>query len=258
MNAKSAVLTVYGALAPISSVTSVGYTEWYEPILYVPPPNHIIALTTDTVVAPVQNTSTGAGQYWNYWPGLDPAAANYGTINNGVLQPALNYYAPYLNWYAGSVYDNDINPDGTKNIPIIEGIQTNYYDQIDGDDSFDGYHSFVPNTGDNMIMSIVYDSVTQNWTVTNTDKTLNESNTLIVNLSGQEQNYAYFALEIHDKMPVTYSPVFTNTVITFAQPDTTGICSEALGQANNYTLTVPQLDSTGTKCTITQIIAPHP
>jgi hypothetical protein len=39
---------------------------------------------------------------------------------------------------------------------------------------------------------------------------------------------------------------------------TNGVCSDALGQANNYTMTPPQLDSTKTICTIAQIIAPHP
>ncbi len=259
--ARSVVLTAYGPLTPATATNPLVptiTTSWYEPTLDVPPPNYVVRATTHTVVAPIDNTSTNPNQYWNYWIGLDPARANFGAINNGVLQPVLTFYAPYQNWSALSVYDNDQNPSGTSQIPIIEGQQSTYPDQIDGINSFNSATYFAPNVGDSIAMAITFDSTSQDWTVVTNDTTLRESNTLIVNLSGQQQNYVYFALEIDNGMPVTYSPVFTKTVITFAQPDISGICSDATGQRNNYTMTPPQLDSTKKVCTIAQIIAPHP
>jgi hypothetical protein len=247
---QSVVMTAYGNTPIVQSGTS--QPIWYEVTMAVPPPNQIIGFQTTTVVPPLPAASSDSSAYIDYWPGLDPSpsSANFLPINNGVLQPVLNFFTPFSSWIAASIYDNTY---GTIP-PIIEGYQTAHPDQVDGNNNFNGFHNFTVLPGDVIVENLVLDQTTGYWTVTLTDSTSNQSNTLVMNMQGQGQNIAYFALEIWNGMPMNSPAIFTDSTITFASPDTAGICAISLGQANNYVMTPPGLDSTGTKCSIAEVV----
>jgi hypothetical protein len=244
------IFTAYGTTPIVQSGTS--QPIWYEATIVVPPPNQIIGFQTTTVVPPVPPSSSNSSAYIDYWPGLDPSpsSVNFLPINNGVLQPVLIFFTPFQSWVASSIYDNiygDIPP-------IIEGYQTPTPSEVDGYDNGSTSTEINPQPGDVIVENMVLDQTTGYWTTSLTDTTSNQSNTLIMNMQGQGQNIAYFALEIWYGMPMSNPVIFTNSTLTFASPDTAGLCAASLGKSNNYVMTPPTLDSTGTKCSITEVV----
>jgi len=249
---QSVVLTVYGD-TPTNRVSPTSQPIWYQASLELPPPNQIISFQTTSVVPALPAAPANTSAYIGCWTGLEPLSnsINYSPINLGVLQPVIEDFQPFQAWDAVSIYDNN---SGTLP-PIVSGTQNSSYAQeIDGINNFNAYNQFYVNPGDVLTESVTLNESSGYWTVTLTDTTQNKSNTLIMNMQGQQQNYAVFALEVWYGMTMPYPVVFTNSTITFASPDTTGACSNTLGQENNYVMTPPTLDSTGTKCNISKVI----
>jgi len=250
MASESVIFAAYGNTPIVQSGTA--QPIWYEDTIQVPTPNQIIGFQTTTVVPPLPASSSNTSAYIDYWPGLDPAygSVNYSPINDGVLQPVLEFATPYSSWVAISVYDND---NGVMP-PIVDGYQTTYPQEVDGDNNFNSAHAFTVMPGDEIVEDMTLDQTTGYWTVNLTDITSNETTTLIMNMQSQGQNLAYFALEIWYGMPMNNPAIFTNSTLTFAAADITGICSDTTAQNNNYGMTPPTLDATGTKCSIAEVV----
>jgi hypothetical protein len=245
---QSVIFTAYGN----TPITQSGNIIFYRAAIEVPTPNQIIGFQTTTVAPPLPASSSISGAYIAYWPGLEPLtnSVNYLPTNGGVLQPALLFVgAVSTGWGANSSY---YNSNGIP--PIVEGAMGN--SAAVGDDNFNNPgdpNGFTVLPGDVVAEDMVLDQTTGYWTVNLTDTTSNQSNTLVINMQGQGQNYALFAMEIGYGLPVTNPVIFTNSTLTFASPDTTGICTSS-GPSNNYVTTPPTLDSTGTKCSIAEVI----
>jgi hypothetical protein len=246
---QSVVLTAYGN-------TPINQLGTSQPIFYlaeieVPTSNQIIGFTTTTVAPPLPAASSNSSAYISYWPGLEPLAngVNYLPTNGGLLQPALLVIAAAQGWGADGGY---YNSNGIP--PIVQGWSSP--PESGGVNNFNSSNNdgINPLPGDVIAEDMVLDQTTGYWTVNLTDTTLNQSNTLIINMQGQAQNVAIFALETGYGMPLNNPVIFTNSTLTFASPDTAGICSSSLGASNNYVLTPPTLDSTGTKCSIAEVI----
>jgi hypothetical protein len=222
--------------------------------MVVPPPNQIIDFQTTTVAPTLPPASSNNSAYIDYWPGLEPLtnSVNYLPTNGGLLQPAMLVGASAQGWGGNSSY---YNSNGVP--PIVEGAIGNQGNSAAvGDNNFNNPGSpngFTVLPGDVIAEDMVLDQTTGDWTVNFTDTTSNRSNTLILNMQGQGQNFAIFALETWYGMPLNNPVIFTNSTLTFASPDTTGICTSS-GPSNNYVTTPPTLDSTGTKCSIAEVI----
>ncbi|MGZ2747505.1 hypothetical protein [Burkholderia stagnalis] len=242
----SVVLTAYGA--PPSVTNATGVTTWNHATLNVPAPNEVTAFTTTFVVPNRPASQQPPGAYINVWPALlpDSSSANFLPINKGVLQPVVKFWQPYTDWKATATYDNIY---GTMP-PVIAGKRGPNKGEIDSN------ASFMVAPGDLIRESITLNPATGYWTVTMVDQTSGSiAATLVMNLEGQQQNIAAFALEVWRKANVGVSMTFLDSTITFAKPDTTGaICNRAAGAANNYTMTPPRLDRTRTKCGIAAVV----
>jgi len=271
---QSSVLTVSGT-TPYTCLTTIGNNNqaiysndhvWYEAGLTVPYPNQIVAITTTLTVPPSPQIPTQpSSASLSAWSGLGPIRANYGAIGNGVLQPVINFYIPYENWNVSSTYDNSNIAVNLGYPALIQGYNLGQSGGASGI-RYVGDQRFPPaNTGDVMTQSMSLNPINGYWTVTHTNKSSNLTTTLVVNMSDgngnrQAQNWAQFALEVYYNLGLNSPIIFTNTQITFAQPDTNGsICSaNAQGPINHYVMTPPTLDSTKTICQIATIVIRRP
>ena len=224
-----------------------GNVSWYEFTVTVPAPNSIVGLSTTTVVPSLPPVPASSGAYISYWPGLSPIpnGPNYLPIGNGVMQPIITTFAPFTSWWASSIYDN---PTGGTMPEIYSGYQSITYPQeIDGLTAA-GTDSFSPQPGDAIYESMQFTSDVPSsygsWTITITDDTTGESNTLYIDMRGQSQNLAYFAIESWYGMQMGGPVTFKNTTLMFALPDDGTICTAAIGV----------LDKSGLNCLLNEIV----
>lgn len=232
---QSAELTVYGK-------TPLLENQFYMARFNLAPPNQIIGLTTTVTVPPLP----AAPSTWlalAIWPGLQPGGKNYLPIGNGVLQPVLSFTPPYDKWSANVVYANTT----TGSFPSsIDGVAY-------GPDEVGGKNPITVNPGDVLLERMELNQETGIWTQTLTNTANNESATLSMDMQGQSQNIAEFAIE-SGALPFDAPVRFSNTTITLASPDNGDFCSKSKGAGNAYIHTPPVLDVTKKICTIDTII----
>jgi hypothetical protein len=243
----SAVLTVSGATP---SVNEPANELGYQAAFYVAPPNQLVGLQT-TMLAPVlPPIPTEAGAALFLWPGLGPAtsSANFDPINDGVLQPVLSWgpsCAPtaqptaFSSWWISAQYVNTF------------GSAPGYAGCYSGT-------SILISPGDTLLINMTLDQSSGIWTQAVTDSVTKQSASFAINLQGQGQNWAYFAMELWYDATIHVPVTFTNTTLTFQSPDTANWCSASQGANNAYILSPPTPQDSGSQCVIDSIVVTNP
>ena len=196
-----------------------------------PPSDPIVSVSTTLLVPP---TPPASGTLF-LWPGLQPASsgANYDPIDNGVLQPVLTWgptCAPtspsssYASWWVSAQYVNTIGKD-------------------QGYTGCQGGTGMNVAVGDRLRMTMTLSGHTWNQTVT--DSRTGQSVTFQIDMQGQSQNYAEFAIEGY--MQAATVPVqFTDTVITMTSPSP-GAC-QPMQRGATDTFSTPRISADGKTC----------
>lgn len=222
--AKAAPLTVsreYGAVKYLSQ-----------------PSNQILSLQT-TMKVPAKPTSK---QTLFIWPGLQcQGAADPARIGNGILQPVLTWggscspKAPsdvYANWWMAAMYVNvSSSAAGPSGCAGGDYMDTEVGDLLQIDMSVKG----------------------TNWTQTITDLRTMKAVDFTIDLKGQIQNWATWAVEVPsgESIKPVEDTEFTQNVLTFTSPVTTCQPSQA-GGADYYS--APVLSPDGLHCCYDKII----
>jgi uncharacterized protein (TIGR03437 family) len=247
---QSVVLTAFGATPSITyAANQAAYHRGFQASFYDAPPNQIVRLQTSLTVPPFPPIPSASGAVLFLWPGLDPApsSVNFLPINDGVLQPVLTWgdsCAPtsqptaFSSWWISAQYVNTIGND-----PGYTGC-------------FSG-NSMLVAPGDMLLLDMQLDANSGVWTQTVTDSNTKQSVTFTMNMEGQGQNWAYFAIEEWYGATISSPVIFSNTTITFQSVDT-GSCSVAQGENNAYIMTPPTLQTSGLQCFIGSIVLTQP
>jgi uncharacterized protein (TIGR03437 family) len=247
---QSVVLTAFGPTPGIPyAANQAAYHKGYQASFYDAPPNQIVRLQTSLTVPPFPPIPSASGAVLFLWPGLDPGtnSVNLLPINDGVLQPVLTWgdsCAPtsqptaFSSWWISAQYVNTIGND-----PGYTGC-------------FSG-NSMLVAPGDVLLLDMELDANSGLWTQTVTDSNTKQSVTFSMNMEGQGQNWAYFAIEEWYGATISSPVIFSNTTITFQSVDT-GSCSVAQGQNNAYIMTPPTLQTSGLQCFIGSIVLTQP
>lgn len=244
---RSAVLTAYG---PTPTVNEPTHELGYQGDFYVAPPNQFVGLQTTVIVPPLPPVPTLSGAALFLWPGLDPAtnSANFLPINNGVMQPVLSWGpscaptpqpAPFSSWWISAQYVN------------VFGSDPGYSGCLSGD-------SMLVNPGDVLLIRLALGPGSEVWTETVTDVSTDRSVTFSIDMQGQGQNWAYWAMEFWYGATIDTPVTFTNTTITFQSPDSGGWCSTSQGASNAYIYTPPTPQDSGTQCFLHKVVLTQP
>lgn len=237
------VLTAYG---PAPSVSEPSNETGHQASFYVASPNRIAGLQTSLTVPPFPPIPSAAAAALFLWPVLDPAtnSVNFLPINNGVLQPVLSWGPscaptsqpkPFSSWWISAQYVNTFGND-----PGYTGC-------------FSG-NSMSVNPGDVLSIDMALDAATGIWKQTVIDSNTNQSVAFSINMEGQGQNWAYFAMESWYGATINTPVIFSNTIITFQSSDTASWCSISQGANNAYIMTPPTPQNSGTQCFIGSIV----
>jgi Putative Ig domain len=247
MSANSAVLTAYGPTPPISEPTG---ELGYQADFYVAPPNQFVGLQANFTVPPLPPVPTAPGAALFLWPGMDPAtnSTNFLPINNGVLQPVLSWGpscaptpqpTPFSSWWISAQYVNTFGSD-----PGYSGCLSG--------------PSMLVNPGDVLLLNLSLDAASGIWTETVTDANTIQSVVFAINMQGQGQNWAYWAMEFWYGATINTPVTLTNTTITFQSPDTAGWCSSSQGANSAYIYTPPTPQNSATQCFISSVVLTQP
>lgn len=244
---QTAVLTAYG---PTPSIAEPAHLLGYQASLFVAPPNQIVGLKTTLTVPPLPPVPANQNASLFLWPGLgsEPDSANFLPIDNGVLQPVLSWGpscaptsqpAPFTSWWISGQYVNTFGSD-----PGFTGCHS-------GD-------SMLVKPGDDLLIDLSLDSTTGVWKQMVTDSVSQQSISFDMNLEGQGQNWAYFAIEAWYGEKILTPVTFSNTTLTFQSADNAGWCAISQGPYNNYILTPPTPQNSGLQCFIGSIVLNQP
>jgi len=195
--------------------------------------NEITALET-TLAVPVMPSPIGTSFIW---PGLQPSPSAGGP-GAGVLQTVLTFGPtcaphapadPYASWWVSPEY---VNPDvdagrnpgcqGGEGIAVAEGV---------------ALHLVIRKRG-------------SAWTESINDQGTGRTESFDFDLGGQTQRRALFAIERRDGASPT-SAVFTETRITFAQPEPAACQPAARGVRDTFS--VPRASVDGRTCCIDRV-----
>ncbi len=243
----SATLTAYG---PTPSVSEPAGELGYQADFYVAPPNQFVGLQTTLTVPPLPPVPTAPGAALFLWPGMDPAtnSANFLPINNGVLQPVLSWGpscaptpqpTPFSSWWISAQYVNTFGSD------------SGYSGCYSG-------NSMQVNPGDLLLINISLAADSSVWTETVTDANTVQSVAFSIDMQGQGQNWAYWAMEFWYGAALPTPLIFTNTTITFQSPDSANWCSASQGQNSAYIYTPPTPQNSSTQCFISSVVLTQP
>jgi hypothetical protein len=240
----SAVLTVAGPTPAYTKVENSLNDQFIGVGFNVPPPNQIVGFSTTVTVPTVFPTST-AGNPLFIWPGLEPAGDSIddAEIGLGVLQPVLG-------WGPSCGY-------ATEPAPFESWWLQPYYDNVDDNSPLSGCSygkALAVAPGDVLTESMTLDAATGLWTETLTDSTRRQTVVWSINLRGEGQNYAEFLIEAYGGDLLGSAVTFTDTTITFQNPDTSGLCSSALGAGQSFAMTPPTAAAGGKQCAIAAIL----
>lgn len=200
-----------------------------------PSNNQIVALQTQLIV-PAEPPASGT---LFLWPGLQPDGANFDPINNGVLQPVLTWGpscapgvqpAAFSTWWISAQYVN------------TAGNATGYTGCEGG--------SVMPvNVGDTLSISMTLTGTV--WLQNIVDVQTGKSVSFSIDMLGQSQNYALFAIEGYGQSPVS-NVVFGATTITLAQPDTSA-CSTSVQDLGDV-ISGARVSADGLSCIVDGIV----
>ncbi|MFZ0703794.1 MAG: choice-of-anchor D domain-containing protein [Candidatus Acidiferrales bacterium] len=247
MSANSALLTAYGPTPPVSEPAG---ELGYQADFYVAPPNQFVGLQTTLTVPPLPPVPPAPGAALFLWPGMDPAtnSANFLPINNGVLQPVLSWGpscaptpqpTPFSSWWISAQYVNTFGSD-----PGYSGCLSG--------------PSMLVNPGDVLLLNLSLDAASGIWTETVTDANTVQSVVFSIDMQGQGQNWAYWAMEFWYGATINAPVTFTNTTITFQSPDTANWCFSSQGANSAYIYTPPTPQNSSTQCFISSVVLTQP
>jgi hypothetical protein len=199
--------------------------------------NHIVDLET-VLQVPKKPTSMGTLFIWpglQWLGGTDPAR-----LGNGILQPVLTWGGScnpmqpkdYMSWWIAAMYVN-VSTSAAGPTGCAGGAAMNVQpgEMLDIDMALNG----------------------TSWKQTITDEQSTTSVDFSIDLKGQAQDWATFAIELPSGGGNVVPPedvVFTNTVLTFASPATT--CQPSQRGPNDY-FSAPQASADGLRCCIAKI-----
>lgn len=176
------------------------------------------------------------------WPGLEPLRgdANYNPIGLGVLQPVLTWgpscaaQAPrdtHEEWWIAGMYVN------------VSGSSPEHRGCIDGD-------VMQVQVEDLLEIDMALEDTT--WTQTITAQMGMTTVDFAIDLEGQPQRWALFEIELPGSAKPTEDVVFTDTVLTFAEPDEERCQPLSRGQ-NDY-FSTPTASADGLRCCFSRIV----
>ena len=177
------------------------------------------------------------------WPGIQPLPGgnNYEPIDNGVLQPVLTWgptcaphfpsATPYASWWISAQYVNTF------------GSHAGYT-------GCSGGPGMNVQPGELLGLEMTLDGTT--WKQKVTDAKTGKSVAFDIDMLGQAQARADFAIEDYAGGSPTTDVVFTDTQVTFAGSSFTA-CQPIVRGANDYFAT-PHTSADGRHCCISRII----
>ncbi|GAB0105338.1 hypothetical protein JMUB6875_43160 [Nocardia sp. JMUB6875] len=180
---------------------------------HAPTPNGITGLQTNFVVPPEPTAKQGTVYIW---PGLQPLSTgeNYDRMGNGVLQPILA-------WTDGGGCSGKGPDGGSSNYHSwwIQGVYTNLEKDLDGN----GRHCLTGEAmevaeNDSLHVDMILSGSTV-WTTTVINRRSNRQVTFDMDLRGQQQNMAVFAIEPWGDPIFEQNVTFTDTTITYEKPE---------------------------------------
>jgi hypothetical protein len=175
------------------------------------------------------------------WPGLEPypGGANFNPVGQGVLQPVLTWgtscgsYAPPrpTGWWIAPQYVNPYTSDQS-----FYGCKGGKYIDVQVGDPLDITMSLKGTV----------------WSQLVVDRSTRQMTSFDMDLKGQAQNWALFEIEQPKQTKPVGDVIFTDTTLTFAEPDPMA-CQPSKRGAQDY-FTAPVLSQDGTKCCIAKIV----
>jgi hypothetical protein len=184
------------------NVVGSGFVDAYNSV-----PNQNITSLSTTLTVP--STPPPIGTTF-LWPGLQPVSesTNFAPIDNGVLQPVLtwgpacspNGPTPYSSWWISGQYVNTIG-----HAPGFMNCQ--------------GGAAMNVNPGDKLEIKMSVSS-TGVWTQTIKNVSNGKQVSYGINMQGQGQNRAEFAIERYSGASINQTVEFSNTSITYANRPT--------------------------------------
>lgn len=235
------VLTVYGPTPSESDGI------FHNASFTLPPPNQIVGLQTSLDVPPLPPAPSMTSAVLFVWPGLEPLAdsVDFLPLDMGVLQPVLTW---------GSSCAPTAQPPAFTSWWISgEYVKYKYATEPGAERCYSG-NSMLVNPGDRLLIEIARDPSTGDWTQTVTNAKTNQSVTFSRNMEGQGQNFLIFSIETYYGATVSAPITFSDTTIALQSPDWTGWCSGVLGQRNEYRVTPPISQNSGTECFVDKIV----
>ena len=176
------------------------------------------------------------------WPGLEPLqGTNYSPIGTGVLQPVLTWggsCAPGspqtrtgTNWWISAQYVNTLGSDpdhsGCYGGPVMD-----------------------VEIGDELLIDMSLDGTIWNQTVTSGQT--GDAVDFDMDMENQPQRWALFEIEMPTSTRPAADVVFTDTVITFAEPEPEA-CQPVTRGTNDY-FSAPIASSDGFRCCVARLV----
>jgi hypothetical protein len=201
-------------------------------------PNQFTLLRT-TLRVPAQPPPTGTVFLW---PGLQPSpnGPNYQPIGNGVLQPVLTWgpscapNAPrssYADWWISPLYVNISARDRS-----YQGCK--------------GGSALTVQKGDELALEFALRATAWVQTITSLDSM--KSSDFSIDLKGQHQGRAFFAIELTGSNKPTEDIIFTHTVLSLAEPSPNA-CEPVLKGTRDYA-SKARVSADGKHCCIDRIV----
>lgn len=191
-----------------------------------------------TLIVPVEPEPTGAVYVW---PGIQPApsASSFQPIGNGALMSALTWGAAcssdapagYSSWRVAAMYSNLSSSD-----PEYSGCHSGKSAAVEPSQLID--------------IDIHLEGAA--WVQTMVNRTTGEASDLRLDLKGQEQGRAFFAIAPQTTNKPTEDIVFTSTVLTMSASDPDA-CTPLMRGTNDFA-SKPRVSADGKHCCIDRIV----
>ncbi|KAJ3076345.1 Vam6/Vps39-like protein [Podochytrium sp. JEL0797] len=208
--------------------------------------NQFLSYTSTIVVPPVPAQTSGTETYF-IWPGLQPGTTtvsqNFLPINNGVLQPVLTFgptCAP------GKTAQQAANPYYGW---AISGQYVNTFGSAPGYVGCLGGSFMAVQPGDQLVMTIQLQPGTTTWYQKVTDSTSGNSVDFSIDMKGQTQTRALFAIELYGQATPYFGVVIQNVVMVVQEKDP-GFCSGPFVGQTSTTCAGVVLSADGKTCSI--------
>jgi hypothetical protein len=228
-----------GKVGMDSTTASAGnITTEYAAVKYLARGNGITSLKT-TMLVPKKPTQM---QTLFIWPGLQcNNGQDPGRIGNGILQPVLTWGASCAPKLPSSFYSSW----------WISGMYVNVSTAAAGPTGCAGGDFLSTEVGDSLQIDMSVKGTA--WTQAILDLTTMKSVDFTIDLKGQEQNWATWAIEVPagETIMFTDQVVYTDSVLTFKSPVTSCQPSQR-GPSDSFT--APVLSPDGLNCCYDKII----